>query len=155
MLARDSVAPRPDSVGDVQRCTLVLIADDNPVSRLLLSRYFLDLGIQTDLVKDGAQAVSSYLKGRYSLILMDLWMPGIDGLSAMRTIRAYERQNAQPDVPIVIVSASNDDDLKMECLQSGATAFLAKPVSFAALSKAIARCGLSTEIAQDESAQAS
>jgi len=118
---------------------LVLIADDNPVSQLLLSRYFLGIGIHTDLARDGARAVSLARKGNYSLIVMDLCMPGMDGLTATRTIRAHERYVGRPAVPILIVSASGDANLGSECEEAGATAFLPKPISFAALQTAITR----------------
>lgn len=151
MLKTNNVNQQAAEVGSKQPppSEIVLIADDNPVSQLLLSRYFLNLGIHTDLARDGARAVSLAKMGGYSLIVMDLYMPKMDGLTATRTIRAREQKLGGPAVPILIVSVSDDRELGAECLQAGATAYLQKPISFAALQAAITRWGLLSPVAGD------
>lgn len=121
---------------------LVLVADDNPVFRLLLARYFLGLGMQSDLASNGEEALSLAIASGYSLIVMDLFMPRTDGLTATRAIRAHERDRGIRPVPILIVSASGESDIGRECLAAGATAYLRKPTSFAALQATLTAAGL-------------
>lgn len=119
---------------------LVLIADDNPVSQLLLSRFFMLKGIQTDLAKNGVRAVElAKKKCDYGLIIMDLCMPEMDGLSATRIIRSYEAGTPGPRVQIIVISGSGSKASAKECLEAGADAYVAKPISYPQLEATLQR----------------
>ena len=87
---------------------------------------------------DGAQkGIGMIESGDYDVVLMDLRMPGMDGLEALRRIRA--RTDAKGRVPVVVVTADIAPDLKNECLREGADDFLTKPIAMDALFDAIGR----------------
>jgi len=99
-------------------------------------------GISTDLAKNGTTAVELAVKCDYTLIIMDLYMPGMDGLSATRSIRTHEARNARPNVPIIVISGSGNKGCDKECLEAGANAYAAKPISFPQLEALLAHLGI-------------
>ncbi|HWS31439.1 MAG TPA: ATP-binding protein [Actinoplanes sp.] len=111
----------------------VLLAEDNDVNRTVFHRMIELMGVTCDTVPDGAAAVAAALGGTcYDVILMDVQMPGTDGLEATRQIRA-----AGAGVPILAltatVSASRD-----ECLAAGMNGRLGKPITLPELRTALA-----------------
>lgn len=114
----------PPSHGDKLR---VLIAEDNPTNRLVATRMVTRLGHHADAVEDGAEAVATLRHTHYDVVLMDLMMPGMDGITATRTIRAAADPLAM--TPIIGLTANARPDDEAACLAAGMDAFLAKPVS--------------------------
>ncbi|EHJ49081.1 response regulator receiver modulated serine phosphatase [Solidesulfovibrio carbinoliphilus subsp. oakridgensis] len=105
--------------------TRVLIADDNAIFREVIKRHVVALfGFETVEAADGAAAVALAEAGRPDLILLDLMMPGMDGIEAIRRIRALP---AMRDVPIVFLSAETDRRKWAEALSAGANDFISKP----------------------------
>lgn len=100
----------------------VLIADDEPSFRLMMSATFKSAGFSIDTAEDGYDALKKFLTHRYRLIIMDLRMPFMDGLEATKAIKKINRVQ-----PVVVVSAY-DDGCGQEVLGAGAYTFLAKPV---------------------------
>lgn len=112
----------------------ILVADDVPQNRLMQLELLSQLGFDVDEASDGRQTLEQAERVRPDLILMDVMMPGMDGLEAIRRLRA------RPDdggLPIVAVSASASDADRSRCLAAGANAFIAKPVQMGTLVQVI------------------
>jgi CheY-like chemotaxis protein len=106
----------------------VLVADDNDVAQRLCKRVLEKAGYVVLIAADGLQAVDVALAQRPSMILMDVAMPGIDGLEAMRRIK-----EAMPTMPIVIASAHSMASDRERFLAAGADNVLSKPFRLADL----------------------
>jgi CheY-like chemotaxis protein len=106
----------------------VLVADDNDVAQRLCKRVLEKAGYGVLIAGDGLQAVDMALKRLPSMILMDVAMPGIDGLEAMRRIKAE-----MPAMPIVIASAHSMASDRERFLAAGADDVLSKPFRLADL----------------------
>lgn len=103
----------------------ILIVDDNPALRALLKRLLAGaLGHEAVEAENGLAAVEAFDRVRPDLVLMDLWMPGMDGLEAFKRIRANP-QNV--DTPIIFVSADTEKSRWVEAFAAGANDFVAKP----------------------------
>ena len=100
----------------------VLVADDNDVAQRLCKRVLEKAGFSVLIASDGLQAVDVALNQHPSMILMDVAMPGIDGLEAMRRIKAEI-----PSMPIVIASAHSMASDTERFLAAGADNVLSKP----------------------------
>ena len=116
--------------GATQTATVftVLVADDNEVAQRLCKRVLEKAGYGVLIAGDGLQAVDLALKHRPAMILMDVAMPGIDGLEAMRRIKAEI-----PTMPIVIASAHSMASDRERFLAAGADDVLSKPFRLADL----------------------
>jgi CheY-like chemotaxis protein len=106
----------------------VLVADDNDVAQRLCKRVLEKAGYHVIVAMDGLQAVDVALSQRPSMILMDVAMPGIDGLEAMRRIKAQ-----LPAMPVVIASAHSMASDTDRFLAAGADKVLSKPFRLADL----------------------
>jgi len=120
----------PDVIGYEGEPKRILIADDVPGNCAVLADLLQPLGFRTVAVEDGLHAVEHAQADKPDAILMDIMMPVMDGLEAIRRIRAVP---ALKDVPIIVVSASASAGEQSESLAAGANAFMAKPVDQAQL----------------------
>ena len=112
----------------------ILIADDNDDLRDMLSQYLGANGYRAVGAADGHEAVETAARERPDLIVMDLGMPGMDGLSAVAEIR---RRAQFEETPILILSAYDRLEFRTEALSAGCVGFLTKPVNPAELLKTI------------------
>ena len=109
----------------------VLLVEDNPMNRRVLREMLrvADVALdEAELAETGLRLVD---QNDYELVLMDLRMPGMDGLTAIAQIRA--RGDAKANVPIIVVTADTAPDLRETCLRAGADEVIQKPVAMAAL----------------------
>jgi len=113
----------------------VLLAEDNPVTQLMMRRFLEQLGYEADVIGNGAAAVRRALERSYVLVLMDWQMPGMDGLDAAREIRS--REDPERRVPIVALTAHALDEHREQCLAAGMDDFLSKPVEFEELARVL------------------
>jgi CheY-like chemotaxis protein len=125
----------------------VLVAEDNPTNRHIIAAYLAMAGHAAEMVTDGAAALAAVGAGAFDLVIMDIQMPGMDGLTAAARIRALPGPAA--GIPIIALTASAMADDRAQCLAAGMTDYVAKPVSLEALSAAVARslgysCGVSS-----------
>ncbi|MBK6850155.1 MAG: PAS domain S-box protein [Burkholderiales bacterium] len=104
---------------------LVLLAEDNPVNRDVAVELLESAGLRVDLAEDGAQAIAKALQRPYRLILMDVQMPGIDGLQATRRLRA---EPALAGLPILAMTANAFGEDRAACLAAGMDDHIGKPV---------------------------
>ena len=115
----------------------VLCAEDNPYARVVLNTILTELGHRVDFAGTGEAAVTAVDRGGYDLVLMDVTLPGLDGLAATRAVRALKSNVAR--VPIIGISGRTDARDEEAASAAGMNAFLAKPVSPAALAQALAK----------------
>jgi CheY-like chemotaxis protein len=125
--------PDPAAAGDNASIT-VLVADDNDVAQRLCRRVLEKAGYNVLIAADGLQAVEVALSKRPNMILMDVAMPGIDGIEAMRRIKAEI-----PGQPIVIASAHSMASDRERFLAAGADDILSKPFRLADLVAIVAK----------------
>jgi CheY-like chemotaxis protein len=118
------------------RSLRILCAEDNPYGRVILSTILKELGHRVDFVGTGDAAVASANAGGYDLVLMDVTLPGGNGLEATRRIRALAGDTAR--LPVIGISGLSSADEEATARAAGMNDYLAKPVSPARLAKAIA-----------------
>ncbi len=120
-------APPPAAAG-ARRA--VLVADDHPGNRQLLKEMLEEEGFaRVEAVASGLEAVAAWEQGVYDLLLLDWQMPGLDGLGALRRIRALEQELGRPRTAVVIVTGRLSDPERAACFAAGADACVAKPYS--------------------------
>jgi len=117
----------------------ILVADDVPQNVELLELNLRRLGHQPLSVGDGQAAVDAFSAQDFDLVLMDVQMPGMDGLEATRRIRAIEQQRGAPAVPIIALTASVLDRDRQNALDAGMNGFASKPLDLAGLLDEMAR----------------
>ena len=125
--AAPAAIPEPEGDERADGEPLVLVADDNATNRLILSRMLAAEGCRVETAEDGSQAVALWSRTRPDLVLMDVAMPRVDGLSACRMIRASEAQDGSRRTPIVAVSAHVGETHRATCLDAGMDEALGKP----------------------------
>lgn len=106
----------------------VLVVEDNEFNRRLLGDILTSWGQQVVLAKDGSQALQFMEQQHFDLVLLDIRMPGIDGIEVSRRIRQRETQGSLKAVPIIAITADVDVTTRKNCLAAGINAVLAKPV---------------------------
>ncbi len=133
-MRREAVARRPTPLRSGIR---ILLAEDGDINRELVQQILQATGCLVDAVADGAAAVAAVQKRRYDLVLMDVQMPGMDGLTATRIIRALE--GGERDVPIIALSANVLPFQREEMTAAGMDDHLGKPFKRDELYAVIAR----------------
>jgi signal transduction histidine kinase/DNA-binding NarL/FixJ family response regulator len=132
--------PTPGVGGDgavPARPLRILVAEDLPVNQLLIRAILERAGHQIDMVGDGAAAVDAIQQQHFDLVLMDVQMPGMDGLEATRTIRALPSMAGR--IPIVALTANALPAEVERCHKAGMNDHLAKPIEAEHLVAALAR----------------
>lgn len=127
------------TVAELTRPIHILLAEDNDVNRMLVSRMLAQAGHRIDEVVDGAAAVAAARRRSYDLVLMDMQMPVMDGTEATAAIRAMGGDRAE--MPIVALTADAVPEHRAGYLQAGLDEVLLKPIDWAALNRTIARVG--------------
>jgi signal transduction histidine kinase/DNA-binding response OmpR family regulator/ligand-binding sensor protein len=112
----------------------VLFAEDNLLSQEILLEMLEDLGCDVDVASDGIEAVACARERNYDLILMDMQMPGLDGLAATRAIRALSGHRS---TTIIALTANVFPEDRQRCVDAGMNGLLAKPVTPVTLAVAL------------------
>ncbi len=124
--------------GDGARQLRILLAEDNAVNMKLATRMLEKWGHSVTTAGNGKEAVAHFRAGQFDLILMDVQMPEMDGLEATAMIRSEEKSSGAR-VPILAMTAHGQAEDRDRCLNAGMDGYVAKPISAAALSDALAR----------------
>jgi two-component system, response regulator, stage 0 sporulation protein F len=110
----------------------ILIVDDEQSVREVLSEYFAEQGYAVETAGDGEEALAVVRRSTPDLVLLDVRMPGIDGVETLRRMRGIA-----PAVSVIMVTANEDVGLARETLKLGALDYVAKPFDFVYLERAI------------------
>jgi signal transduction histidine kinase/ActR/RegA family two-component response regulator len=116
----------------------VLVAEDHPVNRKFVGILLDKMGYQATFCENGQLALEAAQNGEFDLVLMDVHMPVMDGLTATRGIRALP--GAMAEVPIIALTADVMNDAKDQALAAGVNAFVTKPVQVNQLQEVIRQC---------------
>jgi CheY-like chemotaxis protein len=132
-MARVSRRKRPKPLAARQAATTrdglkVLIAEDNEINRLVLTTLIGQLGASTVVTENGRQAVDAWASGGFDLVLMDVQMPVLDGLSATREIRSREAAAGRRRTPVIALTGDVMPHHLLEYEQHGMDACVAKPI---------------------------
>ena len=106
---------------------IVLVADDDPVMRMLMLEMLSQVGLQGIEAADGEQAVNAFQTQEPDLILLDVDMPNMDGFAACRAMRELESSST---VPIIMVTGGDDIEAVTQAYEAGATDFVSKPINW-------------------------
>lgn len=109
----------------------VLFVEDNEINRRVVGEMLRAGGVEMAEAPDGASGLQMIDASDYDLVLMDLRMPGMDGMTAIRHIRA--RDDAKGQVPVIVVTADGGSSIDADCKAAGADEVILKPVSMANL----------------------
>jgi CheY-like chemotaxis protein/nitrogen-specific signal transduction histidine kinase len=111
----------------------ILGVEDNPFGRVVLNTILTELGHQAEFIGEGEEAVERIARGDFDAVLMDVVLPGIDGIEAIRRIRKLDSPLGR--IAVIGVSGRGEDEARARA--AGADAFLVKPVSPRALATAL------------------
>jgi signal transduction histidine kinase/CheY-like chemotaxis protein len=128
-----------DLVASVSEPLKILVAEDNLTNQLVLRSLLGSAGICLEVVEDGLLALEAWRRRSFDLILMDINMPIMDGVSATRAIRAEERAGARARTPIIALTANAMDHQKHDYLAAGLDGHVSKPIDLTALFEAISK----------------
>jgi signal transduction histidine kinase/AmiR/NasT family two-component response regulator len=135
----------------------VLLADDHPVNRRVVELILQAADVRLVQVEDGAAAVEAFEPGGFDLVLMDMQMPVMDGLSATRAIRERERDAGASPVRLVMLTANAGREHVEASAQAGADAHMTKPITADALLGVVAEVAVARrlDLRTDEATSAS
>ena len=140
---RSELAPasaEPGQAEPARPALRILVAEDNDVNQILIDAVLARMGHVVHLVANGQLAVEAVRRGDYDVVLMDLQMPGMDGMEATQAIRALG--GARAELPIIAMTANAFEDDRQACLAAGMDDYVAKPINVEHLAQAIARCSV-------------
>jgi signal transduction histidine kinase/ActR/RegA family two-component response regulator len=104
----------------------VLLADDNEMNLKIAMAILEQMGCKTTVVETGVEALKAYQSGEYDIVLMDVQMPEMDGLTATKKMREMELLDGK-HTPVVAITAHAFDEYKQQCLEAGMDDFISKP----------------------------
>ena len=125
----DEVGARSAGAAEASDAPLrILFADDHQVNRKVVALILEPLGVDLTGVEDGALALEAFRNGAFDLVLMDVQMPVMDGLTATRAIREFERSTGRARTPVISLTANAMSDDVRRSLEAGSDLHLAKPI---------------------------
>ena len=125
--------PEPTDAG----CVRVLLAEDHPTNRMVVELILGSSGVAMTSVEDGLKAVDRFRTERFDAIIMDIQMPVMDGLSAIRAIRELEAETGSPRTPVHVLSTNALPRDFAASIAAGADSHMTKPVNAGALLAAV------------------
>ncbi len=117
----------------------ILLCEDTELNVLVFEAMLLPLGHRVDHAENGLVGLHKFRSGRYDLVLMDVQMPGMDGLAATRELRRIEREDERVRTPVIALTANAFEADVQRSIDAGCDAHLTKPISQAELLDALAR----------------
>ena len=131
--AAPAISEELDADAPPDRPLRVLLADDHPTNRKVVQVLFAEFDVDLACVENGQEACEAFATQRFDLVLMDMQMPVMDGLTAVRAIRERERQRGAWRTPIVMLTANALPEHEAASLAAGADLHMPKPIEAAKL----------------------
>ncbi len=122
----------PPPLGPQNRPRRILVVDDEETVRTLLQRYLQRQGFEVLAAQDGLQALELFRDNPCDLILSDVRMPGLDGISLLKAVKEINRR-----VPVVLISGFGEVETVVAALKAGAENFLSKPLKMETLGRVV------------------
>ncbi len=144
---------RPGGLDPKKGTSRVLLAEDNPVNRIVATAILERLGYSVKSVENGIQAIDALVSEDFDIVMMDVQMPEMDGLEATRLIRSPLSSARNPQIPIIALTAQVMEGDRERCLSAGMNAYLSKPFDTDVLAATLA--GFLPENGRDEKASSS
>jgi class 3 adenylate cyclase len=108
----------------------VLVVDDEPQNRDMLSRRLRGRGFDVEVAADGREALNAIWNGRFELVILDIMMPGMSGIEVLEAVR---REQSPTELPVIMATALDTSDVTADALRKGANDYVTKPIDFRAL----------------------
>jgi CheY-like chemotaxis protein len=143
--ASEVVAPAEMETGRPASAARVLVAEDNPINQMVLAAILRHGGMEPVVVNNGAEAVDAWERQDWDVILMDVQMPVLDGVSATRAIRLQEASSGRAHTPIIAVTANVLSAQVRDYQVNGMDGVVAKPIEIEQLFMVLERT-LSTSV---------
>lgn len=121
-----------------QRKLNVLLVDDHEPSSKVEAALLRELGHDCDIARNGIEGLARFAENRYDLVVLDLQMPGIDGLETARRLRSYEQAEKRSPTPVIGMTGRATSDDRLLCLKAGMNDYLSKPFRMRDLENTIA-----------------
>jgi signal transduction histidine kinase/ActR/RegA family two-component response regulator len=137
---RAATGPSLPARGEPQVCLKLLVAEDNSVNQLLMTRLLEKRGHHVALAANGREAIEAIARDRYDLVFMDMQMPEMDGLEATAAIRANEKGHGTRLTVIALTAHAMKGD-RERCLAAGMDDYLSKPIGVQELDDVLRRYG--------------
>jgi len=115
----------------------LLVVDDNKVNRLLLARGLQEQGHAITFAENGVQALETMRREPFDLVLLDIMMPELDGYQVLQELTS---DTDLRDIPVIVVSAMDEIDSVVKCIEMGAEDYLSKPLNPVLLKARISAC---------------
>jgi signal transduction histidine kinase/CheY-like chemotaxis protein len=149
--APSSEAQTEDEGFDISGCR-VLLAEDHPTNQKVVQLILQSVAVDPVIVENGAMALELLKAQRFDVVLMDMQMPELDGLSATTLLREFERAHGLPRTPVIMLTANALDEHVRASHDAGADQHLSKPIRATALIEAIVEALASGAAAQQRTA---
>jgi len=117
---------QPLPVLDIKKAR-ILVVDDNEMNRDMLARRLVRIGYRVDTADGGNPGLEMILSGNYSLVMLDIMMPDIDGLTVLKRTREFY---SKAELPVIMATAKNEGSDLAEALSLGANDYVTKPLDF-------------------------
>lgn len=118
----------------------ILVAEDDYASQHLACAILEYAGYEADVVANGQEAIKALESSPYDLVLMDCFMPVLNGLAATHSIRAADSRVLNRNIPIIALTANSMRDFEQQCQQAGMDDYVSKPIDPSNLIKTIDKC---------------
>jgi len=134
---KDDIDVLPSS--EVSEVKKILIVEDNKVNRMIAEKILSKMNLDAISVNSGQECIDAIKATDFDLIFMDCHMPDMDGFQTTQALRRYEEGNSLKPVPIVALTANTSAEIRQECLTSGMSDYVAKPIKVDVLQEVINR----------------
>ncbi|MBI3350558.1 MAG: response regulator [Burkholderiales bacterium] len=129
----DAPQADPSALAPGRHQPQVLLVEDNHINQVVALEFLALMGVQARLAKNGLEALAACAESAPDLVLMDIQMPGMDGLECARRLRAQQREGRLPSFPILALTAHALDADVAASMDAGMDEHLTKPLDFVAL----------------------